>query len=186
MSSENLAMLKTRSPAARPMRVPCAVALVAALFLTVLVAPVSAETRSAEYNMPSSAVVRGIFGIGKLLCADDNMPELLVETAKNGPCFDYSGREGDVFVLSAQDALWADTSVTAAIDLNGDGCVSDSCQGQPNDADYRVSNCGAVAGILPFTNGGDPIIQVFLRVIDVTPDLRVCGATTGVVNLDIA
>lgn len=175
--------MNTRTPRTRRLGT-IAVLTVLSLLVSPAVAPVQAVTLDAEYKMPSSIVVRGIFGIGKLLCADESIPEVVVETVDNGPCFDYGGHELQPFLIRANDELWALTSITVAVDINGDGCVSDSCSGQPNDADYRVSNCGALGGTLPVSDAA-PIMQVFLRVLDVSPDLEVCGATQGTVILDI-
>ncbi len=167
----------------------CQALLMIALVATALPAVAGDnEPQTAAYDAPSSFVVTDVFGFGKLLCADpDTAP--VAEHVRNGACFTYTAAVvGRSFTVVADDAAWDNASISVAVDVNGDGCVSTSCSGQPNPAnDYLVGACGAIEGVLPEVEPGVAYtLQVFVRAFEVGLDGSVCGATTGSLTFTMA
>ncbi|MBW3583283.1 MAG: hypothetical protein KY455_09320 [Euryarchaeota archaeon] len=161
-----------------------AILLLSVLGLTGLLSggPATATVNESHpYDMPSSFVIRGIFGFGVLVCDQESL-EALHGTVRNGPCIDYEGYEGTDFLMSATDVLPVDPSITITVDVDGDGCVSGSC----GDRDYRVNGCGAAGGTLPFVDdGAKPIMKVYVRAFDVDPATgAVCSGTNGVITIE--
>lgn len=161
---------------AAPTRIPTILATLLIASTALLGLPVQGTTVTHHYDAPSSFVIRGIFGFGYLTCAEPLL-EPVDAVANNGACIDYTGFEEEPYVLNAQDETWDAVSITLAVDVDGDGCVSSGC----GDRDYRANACGPISGVLPEVDAGvDPVIRTFIRVIDVDPDsLELCGGTSG-------
>lgn len=156
-------------------------ALVVSSLSLALVPAAATETLEGHYDVGSSVVIRGIFGFGVLLCASERAPEVLLETASNGGCLPYGGLEGEPFVATLTDDDFDATGFTAAVDLNGDGCVSTSCEGVPNDRDFRSSSCNSISGVLPTPDEGvASVLQFHVRIVDLNADtLETCFASGG-------